>query len=93
MNTSIHLSWLSILCEKGVREQNFMTNVVFIDIYILLSFIYLLSQLLMLLIFNSILTLRGIPDWNPIIIVAACEFQDNVDLMEVQQALPHLQSF
>lgn len=89
MNTSIHLSWLSILCEKGVREQNFMTNGVFVVIYILLAFSYILSQLLMLLILNSILTSRGILDWNPIIIVAACEFEeDKVDSMEVQQALP-----
>lgn len=43
----------------------------------------------MLLLFNSILTLLGIPIPIPIIIVAACEFEeDKVDSMEVQQALP-----
>jgi len=42
-----------------------------------------------LLLFNSILTLLGIPIPIPIIIVAACEFEeDKVDSMEVQQALP-----
>lgn len=54
-----------------------------------LSFISLLSQLLVLLLFNSILT--GIPIQIPIIIVAACEFEedkDKVDSMEVQQASP-----
>ena len=39
----------------------------------------------MLLLFNSILTLLGIPIPIPIIIVAACEFEeDKVDSMEVQ---------
>ena len=53
------------------------------------SFISLLSQLLVLLLFNSILKLLGIPISIPIIIVAACEFEeDKVDSMEVQQALP-----
>ena len=52
-------------------------------------FLSLLSQLLVLLLFNSILTLLGIPIPIPIIIVASCEFEeDKVDSMEVQQALP-----
>ena len=43
----------------------------------------------MLLLFKSILRLLGIPILLPIIIVAACEFEeDKVDSMEVQQALP-----
>jgi hypothetical protein len=42
-----------------------------------------------LLFFNSRLTLFGIPIPIPIIIVAACEFEeDKIDSMEVQQALP-----
>jgi len=79
--------------KKKRKERAFSTGPdlsspqIYEDLF--LSFISLLSQLLVLLLFNSILTLLGIPIPIPIIIVAAFEFEeDKVDLMEVQQALP-----
>jgi hypothetical protein len=47
-------------------------------------FLSFLSQLLVLLLFNYILTFLGIPIPIPIIIVATCEFEeDKVDSMEL----------